>query len=142
MKEFFAFSVPGLNGPPESVSDLVGGKIPTGGLTTTGGNALQVGLTIAIVFAIILALFTLVFSGIQWVQSGGDKQKVEAARHRITYTIIGLLVIFFAWFILNTLSQLFGFSLLPDLRCPPGNHLDYVATGVFQCVPNGSAITP
>src|SRR5580698_6477221 len=60
--------------------------IPQGGITVTSsviGNA----VTIMLIVAAILALIFLIYGGIRWITSGGDKQKVAAARARITYAI-------------------------------------------------------
>ncbi len=94
--------------------------IPTGGLTE-GGSVLQWAITLLIAGAIIVALFMLIYSGIQWIQSGGDKQKVEAARRRITFTIIGLVVIFLSFMIISIIGTFFGVQLL-DLGQQEAQH--------------------
>jgi membrane protease YdiL (CAAX protease family) len=83
--------------------------IPTGGFDSTFGNTvlsnlLQIGLTLAA----ILVLIYLSWAGIQWITSGGDKQKVANARNRITYAIIGLVVIALAIFIVNLVLYFLG----------------------------------
>src|ERR1035437_4558770 len=75
--------------------------IPTGGFNTSGTNIIQVALTLLFVFAVILALIFAIYSGIQWTISGGDKQKIQQARLRITFAVIGLIVVFLAFFIVN-----------------------------------------
>lgn len=63
-------------------------------------------------FAIILALFVLIYSGLLWMTSGGDKQKIAAIKQRIVYALIGLIVIFLSFFIMNFVMSFFGLNLL------------------------------
>ncbi|MBI2442554.1 MAG: hypothetical protein HYV40_01440 [Candidatus Levybacteria bacterium] len=57
---------------------------------------------------VILALFYLIYGGIQWITSSGDKQKVAAARNRMIYAIIGLVIIFLSIFLVNLVLYIFG----------------------------------
>ena len=68
-------------------------------------------ITVAFVIAILLALFFLIRGGINWVTSGGDKAKVDAARQMIVAAVIGLIITFLAYFILSIVLQIFGLSL-------------------------------
>lgn len=100
-----SLSIPGYNiNPPAGV--------PTGGLELGGGgsNALQLGIELIFVVGIVLTVAFTIFSGIQWIISGGDKEKVQKARARLTYSIIGLLIIVVAFFIVGTIITLFGGS--------------------------------
>ncbi len=56
----------------------------------------------------VAALFFIIFSGIKFITSGGDPKQVEGARKTLTYAIIGLIVIFLAYFIINTIAALTG----------------------------------
>lgn len=75
------------------------------------GSILGFVVTIAFVIAILVALLFLVWGGIKWITSGGDKGGVEAARNQIIAAIIGLIIVFLAFFILNLVLQLFGLNL-------------------------------
>jgi hypothetical protein len=70
-------------------------------------------ITIVFIFAILLALGYLIWGGIKWVLSGGDKAKVDAARSAIVAAIVGLVIVFLAYFIINIVVPIFvpGFSL-------------------------------
>ena len=61
------------------------------------GNLIQ----FIFVIAVVLALGFLVFGGIKWITSGGDKGNVESARGTIIAAIIGLIIVFLAYVILN-----------------------------------------
>ena len=71
------------------------------------GNA----VTFILVIAAIISLFFLIFGGIRWITSGGDKAKVDSARQTITAAIVGLVISFLAFFILNVVLGFFGLSL-------------------------------
>jgi hypothetical protein len=84
--------------------------VPTGGLDFFGG-VLRNGLVYFIIAAIILSLISMTWSGVQWASSGGDKAKVAAARGRITWTIIGLVIVLSVFFILSLISYFFNVNL-------------------------------
>lgn len=58
--------------------------------------------------AALLTLVYLLWAGINWVMSDGDKAKITQARNKITYAIIGLIVIFLAFFLVSSVASLFG----------------------------------
>lgn len=68
-------------------------------------------ITIAFVIAVVIALGFLVYGGIKWITSGGDKTAVEGARNTIVAAIVGLVVVFLSYFILNIILGLFGLTL-------------------------------
>jgi hypothetical protein len=53
-----------------------------------------------------LALILLALGGIQYMSSGGDKIAVEQARGRITSAIVGLVIVFGAWLVINFVGSL------------------------------------
>ncbi len=73
------------------------------------------------IIAVLAALFYLIWGGFKWLTSGGDKTAVASAREHIIAAIIGLIVIFLSYFILNILIKFFvpGFNIgsfvLPSL---------------------------
>ncbi len=68
-------------------------------------------ITILLIAAVLIALFFLIWGGIRWILSGGDKAKVEAAQKTIVSAIIGLVIAFLAYFILQLVLGLFHISL-------------------------------
>ncbi len=70
-----------------------------------------------LVAAALIALFFLIWGGIRWITSGGDKAKVESARGTIIAAIIGLVIAFLAFFILSLAMSFFGLSLI-NLKLP------------------------
>lgn len=110
--KYLSFTVPGGNADnPTDISINPVGGMPKGG-TSSIGAVIQSGITYLFIIATLLALFFLIFGGIQWIMSQGDKTKVEGARKKITYAIIGLIVAFSAYLIINTVGTFFGVKLL------------------------------
>jgi divalent metal cation (Fe/Co/Zn/Cd) transporter len=68
-------------------------------------------ITILIIVAVIIAVVFLIWGGIQWILSGGDKSKVESARNSIIGAIIGLVIVFLAYFIISVVANAFGVSI-------------------------------
>ncbi len=64
-------------------------------------------VTILLIVAVILALFFLLWGGIRWITSGGDKGKIDGARQAITAAIVGLILAFLAYAILNIILLIF-----------------------------------
>lgn len=58
--------------------------------------------------AVFLAVVYLMFGGIRWITSRGDKQGVESARKHIISAVIGLAVVLGTFFILNLVFTLLG----------------------------------
>ena len=71
-------------------------------------------VNIAFIIAIILVFFYLIWGGIEWITSGGDKGKTESARNKITAAVIGLIVLAAAYAILTLTLQLLGYGSLQD----------------------------
>ncbi len=91
-----------IKGPP---------GVPTGGKGMFE-NALGVGINILFLIAILLSLLYLIWGGIDWSRSEGDKQKVDSAKKRVTYAVVGLVITFLAFFIIRVFGSIFGVSNL------------------------------
>lgn len=79
------------------------GSIPG---SVTLENIPQFIITLLFMIGVIIAVAFLIYGGIKWVLSGGDKTAVEAARNHIVAAIIGLVIIAAAFFILNVVFTL------------------------------------
>lgn len=69
-------------------------------------------ISIVLVVAGVVFFFMLIWGGISWIMSGGDKAKTEAARNRITAALVGLIVLFSAWAIATLMYTVFGIDVL------------------------------
>lgn len=70
--------------------DLVGTFIPT-----------------IFILAIVVAVFYLIWGGFKWLTSGGDKAAVQAAREHIVAAIVGLVLIFVSYVVMNLIMNFF-----------------------------------
>jgi hypothetical protein len=77
-----------------------------------GATIIRVSLTIFLTAGIIAALIAVIWAGIQWTSSNSDKQKVTKAKSRLTWGIIGLIIMRLSFFIINVFSYFFGVDLL------------------------------
>lgn len=91
-------------------------KIPPVKLTPPSGsvekidiqNVPQFVITLLFVVGVIAAVAYLIYGGIKWVMSGGDKSGVEAARNHIVAAIVGLIIIAAAFFIISFVFAILG----------------------------------
>lgn len=104
-----ALTIPGAGNSTQTIT--APSSVPSGGISKVS-QILGVGITVLIIVAAVYCLFTLVFAGIQWTTSGGDKQKVASARARMTYAIVGLIVALSSFFFVNLIGGFFGLKLL------------------------------
>ncbi|MGD8744008.1 MAG: hypothetical protein PVJ52_00245 [Candidatus Woesebacteria bacterium] len=72
-----------------------------------------------LVIAAIVFFFIIVTGGIKWIASGGDKGQTEAARSQITAGIVGLIIVFSAWAIIQIIQVLFNVNILGGLDLSP-----------------------
>lgn len=75
-------------------------------------------LNFAFFLAIIIALGFLIYGGIKWIVSGGEKAAVEEARNHIIAALIGLVVVFLSYFIINIVVQFFVGTGLQNIQLP------------------------
>lgn len=72
------------------------------------GRLISTGVSVAIILAGILVFVFLVWGGLEWIMSGGDKGKVESAQKRITNALVGLAIIAASWALIKIISYFFG----------------------------------
>ena len=111
-----ALSIPGTGGTPIKIDSGLPEGVPTGGLFGTGQNIIWVAIELFILGAILLSVSYIIRGGINMMSSGGDKEKFQRGRERVRYAIIGLVVIFFSFAMVNIIGTLFGVNLLPLLK--------------------------
>lgn len=93
-----AFAIGATMFVPRIVSAQEGGTIDVNiddaGFQITDLGDLITGLLNMVLFIAALLVFAyLIWGGIQWITSGGDKGKTEEARNKITAAIVGLAVV-------------------------------------------------
>jgi hypothetical protein len=50
-------------------------------------------LSLVLVIAALAVFGYLIWGGIEWITSGGDKSKIESARNKLTAAVVGLIVL-------------------------------------------------
>jgi len=65
------------------------------------GNIVGTVIQVLLIIAIILTLFYLIWGGVRYISSGGDKGKLDQARSTLTAAIIGLIIALLAFFIVS-----------------------------------------
>ncbi|QQG40748.1 MAG: hypothetical protein HYV37_00245 [Candidatus Levyibacteriota bacterium] len=93
----------------KSLCDLSAGKL---------GQTISQLITFAFVLAIIIALAFLIWGGIKWITSGGDKTGVEEARNHVIAAVVGLIIVFLSYFILNLIVFFFTGQSLFQIEIP------------------------
>lgn len=76
------------------------------------------GINFLFVIAAILALVFLVIGGVKWLTSQGEKEGVNKARETIVAAIVGLVIIFLSYLIINFILNLFVGVSLFNLTLP------------------------
>jgi hypothetical protein len=71
-----------------------------------------------VVIAFLATLLFIVIGAFQWITSGGDKSKVEAARNHIIAAVIGLVIIALSFVIINVVITALGLGNLTNLQIP------------------------
>jgi TRAP-type C4-dicarboxylate transport system permease small subunit len=89
-------------------------------------------INLAFVAAAVIFLFMLIFGAIQWISSGGDKQALESARGRITSALIGIVILFALFAILNLISNFFGGVPILNLSIPSLTEINYKANPITR----------
>jgi hypothetical protein len=83
------------------------------------GLVVSTAINVVLILAVIISVFYFMHGGIMWIFSRGDKEKVEGARNQIVASLVGLIIAFLAFFIVNIA---FGFFFpgksLKDLSLP------------------------
>ncbi len=100
-------SIFGTVKPPPG-SEFATGSNPVGKLLTTG-------IQLFLVVAGIVTLIYLLWGGLDWITSGGEKEKLLKARQKIQNAFIGIIVIIAALVIFNVLmGTILGGKIVQD----------------------------
>ncbi len=88
---------------------------PAQGFFDNMGTLISGLLNFVIIIAALLVFIYLLWGGIEWITSGGDKGKTESARNKITSAIIGLIVLAAAWALLTIVLNFLGYDNLQEV---------------------------
>lgn len=105
--EFFLGHIDGL-GPFQDT-------MPVGGTATTKerlGTFLSQIVTVMTVVAAIAFVLYFVLAAFKWITSGGDKNTVAEAKSQMTQSVIGLIAVVAAIFIVGLIGKVLGIDIL------------------------------
>ncbi len=83
-------------------------------------------VSMAIIIAGLLTLLYLVWGGIEWITSAGDKGGLESARNRITNALVGLTIVVASWAIMQIITNFLGFPF-PTIPIPMLGNTTYTS---------------
>ena len=66
---------------------------------------------IGIILCAIAFIILLIYGGVRYISSGGDKVKLEGARSTIGNSITGIIILLLLWFILQVINVIFGIDI-------------------------------
>src|SRR5579872_6028889 len=82
------------------------------------GSVIVNAINLIFVVAALLALVFLIIGGVKWLTSQGEKEGVNKARETIVASIVGLVIIFLSYLIINFVLNLFVGATLFNLSLP------------------------
>ncbi len=105
--KLLAFSIPGNKiQPPDQVVPIMNALRPF------GGNLLSNFIELLLLIAVLTTLAYSIYGGFLWLNSGGDKKKVETAKHTVVGAILGLILVALAFLIVNVFGAFLQVPLL------------------------------
>lgn len=81
-------------------------------------TVLKNAVTVAMTIGAILLIFYFLWGAIDWIMSGGDKEKVSNARKKITSALIGFVLLALLFLIARVIGQVVGFNALQQMTFP------------------------
>lgn len=75
-------------------------------------NAISAAVVLVLTIGVVFFFFNLVIGAIKWISSGSDKQALESAKGKITHALIGLIILFSVFAIMQLIEKIFGISIL------------------------------
>ncbi len=103
----FAVSQAFASNPPSNAIGICPSNSAFAGVCSFNTSTL-LGSVINVIFvvAILVALFFLIYGGIRWIISQGNKEKVSGARDMLIAALVGLIIVFLSYFLLGLVIQL------------------------------------
>jgi len=96
-------------------SGLFGQVVPPVGFFANVTDLFNIGLKVVFVVSAILVFVALIWGAMQWITSGGEKTKTEAARNRIVSAIVGLVIVLSSFAAITLIVRLLGYSSFNDV---------------------------
>lgn len=85
----------------QAIDDLFGGITPPAAMNVGGpdpvaglGKLIAFGINMFLLVAGMFLILYLLMGAFDWITSGGEKEKIQKAQNKITYALIGILLVF------------------------------------------------
>ena len=82
------------------------------------GTLLGSVLSAMFIIGVIILIIMIIWSGIAMMTSGNDKEKVQTAQKRLTYAIVGFVILISVFAIANFVGGFFGLGFFKTLKFP------------------------
>jgi hypothetical protein len=96
-------------------SDYIEKIIPPEGFATDIGEFINRLLRLIMMISALLVFSQLIWGGLEWITSGGDKGKVDSARQKIIAAVIGLIIVASSYAILQLSLNFIGFQSINEI---------------------------
>lgn len=80
------------------------------------GTVLKNAISLLFIVGGIGVLIYFIWGALDWILSGGDKEKVASARKKITNAIIGLILLSLSYFIVGLVGDIVGYNPLQPIQ--------------------------
>ncbi len=112
--KYIALKIPGSEGQPGMEIKPPEG-IPHGADYTIGSLASKF-IEVAMIIGIVISIFYFLYGGVYWMQSKGDKEKLDHARRILVYSIMGLIIMALSLVVVNVFASALGVKTTFTLR--------------------------
>ncbi|OGH14061.1 MAG: hypothetical protein A2687_02240 [Candidatus Levybacteria bacterium RIFCSPHIGHO2_01_FULL_38_26] len=86
-------------------------NVPEGSLFVEGVKILQLGVSVFLTIIILLSIGYILWGSIRYIIARGEREKIQSAREKITYAIVGLVVALLAFFVVAIVGDFFNVPL-------------------------------
>lgn len=109
-----AIQLPGLNGTPVPINypSEFKGFIGTNG---TLGGIVSAAIPLILAFAGLGLLLMLISAGYTFLTSAGDAKKMEEGKQRLTFAVVGFLIVFVAFWVVQLTGTIFGLQSITNV---------------------------
>src|SRR3989344_567863 len=103
-----------------ALEEITLGANQPGGIKTATplGTILSNVITIMFIVGGLALVIYFVWGAMDWIMAGGDKEKIGAARKKITQGLVGLALLALSFFIIGLFGQIVGFNPLETIPLP------------------------
>lgn len=103
-----------------AVEEVTLGKNQPAGVaaTTRLGDIISNVVTIMFIAGGLALVVYFVWGALDWILAGGDKEKIAAARKKITQGLVGLVLLALSFFIISLVGSIIGFDPLKTIPLP------------------------